>query len=76
MNEATSPDIREIPTVDKVSTWALLLPLLHCSGVVLDSSQDQPLGDLISANTTGPWALVDKSYKLFFAVIVLWLLVS
>jgi O-antigen ligase len=76
VNEATSPDLRERPIVDKVSTWVLLLPLLYNSGVVLDSSQDHPIGDLMSANTTGPWAVFDKSYKFLFALIVLWLLVS
>jgi O-antigen ligase len=58
-----------------VNTWVLLLPLLYNSGVAFGSSQDRPM-DLLSASTTGPWAVVDKSYKLFYALIVLWLLVS
>src|ERR1700733_5683396 len=58
-----------------VTTWALLLPLLYNSGVVLGSSQDRPM-DLLSASTTDPWAVVDKSYRLFYALFVLWLLIS
>jgi exopolysaccharide production protein ExoQ len=78
-SSATQPEFAETrcgSIWQDVSTWALLVPLLYSSGVVLNSSQDHAIGDLMSAGTTGPWAVADKSYRLIFALIVLWLLVS
>jgi exopolysaccharide production protein ExoQ len=68
-------DTRSHTIWQNVITWALLLPLLYNSGVVLGNSQDRPM-DLLSPSTAGPWAVVNKSYMLFYALIVLWLLVS
>jgi exopolysaccharide production protein ExoQ len=77
-SSATRPELQDTRSHtiwQNVITWALLLPLLYNSGVVLGNSQDRPM-DLLSASTTGPWAVVNKSYMLFYALIVLWLLVS
>jgi exopolysaccharide production protein ExoQ len=75
---ATRPELQDTRSHtiwQNVITWALLLPLLYNSGVVLGNSQDRPM-DLMSPSTAGPWAVVNKSYMLFYALIVLWLLVS
>jgi exopolysaccharide production protein ExoQ len=76
VNEAVSADPQESSIVNKVSTWALLLPLLYISGVMLSSSQDRPMGDLMGPSISGPWEMIDRSSKLIFAVVVLWLMAS